>query len=1364
MSILAQPEEVIFKDHGIIRIWQEGQGYLGNYTRIAVFDLFKFPRVIHEKDLDKKFTRNYHKKRYRVDIDHESLREQKLLFSGKRMSNYTNKFSLDIAKTCLDELLDKEIQLYLYKVQGNFIIILIDEFISFCATSYEGLQQEFRKINVNQSSIAYFDKLYQLQQLARFKDGQLTFRKINTHPQVRAYPPDLILQLLHSLKYAQQTVQSLSSPVSGEYGVNFVMNNQVVKLEHPIEYVISSTPVQFRNWLHVACNYSPDSYERILAVGDRKPQDFTEVKINDLRLDLLTFVRGNLPQDYLPLMRLMASIYQMHDFTEKFMEIWGSFIEGISEELIEEQQFSDFFSMLSSTNIDMMITSDDSSKNRVATVFNLFDHPKVFDRQENEYSLPKRVWVSDECNADALIIILAFLHMVQSEQGESIDLMVIQSSYLSLRLKQDHITKIFRKIVMDSSIFYRIDHLNTTAFDRMDRLVLNRTPWINDSLSRIMGGELPNVETPIFIPSSGLPQMVHLYPASRVQIPKSEEEIVEYQTIIEDVVIEQQTPETIQEDLQDEFPEPEVHEEPLVLVKDETKEQEQVTGIFAIEKSLKSIPNWKVSFINETESMKDDLNFLKTNLIKIRKKTATRLECKLTASTAGGLLEGLINLMLDLPYKNNYETKKFFKKINEAFYNRKITTKQKDIFHLFRKDRNEASHPGFVKLKHPKAVIFVIEYIFDCLSTESTKGDETRSVGKRKKNTQKRMSKKKERKEVENPQPVIDRQMKVDNIPLEKLLVDFIRLSDIDQEVKRWIHTIPEETFPPDQLFQLFDAIRDDHSLLCKLYYTIGDTLDFTQFTAKELGQLDTLREKSLIKVQRIDETTGSLQILNQGKEKVKEQIVKVQNLSELLVETELSLESISLLLEHYKTKGHITYSLSLISWIRLIAIFYYRRFKRIHPVLSSIMAIMDQGVVVSDPEEFAHGMNMRYLNTLMQIEEDIKLKQSIDPVLDTTAIPKPYEEEVPVPVTNETLDLEAQIYEGLATKHTASIKEPRKVEVVTMDGFELEEKSPIPKGGTRRKKPIKKDVIQKPAVRVPPTEDQARASIEKRVILIQERQEKAAKRRKKSTRIRSPYALLEFPEREDSRKDFLFDQPLDHLQITGLPKKVLKEHLKFNAIEEFSAYKFTYDSIEGVGKKTNNELLEFHAILDSIDELSDHEFAMILSDTGKREYIKSGGYLKVEYLPLNVSLPLPDEVKLDILESIETTSTPKEVMIKLHLKLCELLAIELDYKDSIDTMIEKFQKFQDRRIKLMFENDQFINLQFSWGLKHQQEFEELGLEEQKELLQETKEMVMQQLEQMVINPQLLHLTSFPDVPQTKSDQEADPDRTVMAV
>jgi hypothetical protein len=243
---------------------------------------------------------------------------------------------------------------------------------------------------------------------------------------------------------------------------------------------------------------------------------------------------------------------------------------------------------------------------------------------------------------------------------------------------------------------------------------------------------------------------------------------------------------------------------------------------------------------------------------------------------------------------------------------------------------------------------------------------------------------------------------------------------------------------------------------------------------------------------------------------------------------------------------------------------------------------------------------------------------------------------------------------------------------------------------------------------------------------------------------------LKDNPVKEDKEK-MILGLNLDNLKI---PNKILAllKGLGLETIEDFKKYEYDFNHLSGVGLKTNAELIGLHAATHVLGELNSIEIRHLLSDTGVVEYVKAGGQIPNHLLPPHVFIPIDETILTDICGKIDATTSPDEAFMVIHQEIFDVLKMDYDDDDTLDTLSVRFTKYQKKAGYLETNGSDNQVMSFSWGSKLITEFHKLDDElERKQLLLRAREGILSQLEGMMLNPG--YLATLKDNP-VKEDKE----------
>jgi hypothetical protein len=453
-------------------------------------------------------------------------------------------------------------------------------------------------------------------------------------------------------------------------------------------------------------------------------------------------------------------------------------------------------------------------------------------------------------------------------------------------------------------------------------------------------------------------------------------------------------------------------------------------------------------------------------------------------------------------------------------------------------------------------------------------------------------------------------------------------------------------------------------------------------------------------------------------------------------MDTEEVLQNIQEILDYYRSRGPFAYSLAMSNWAHLLAMTYYKKFDRIPPLLMAVFLTTHQhdgnGLMeFGNVEAIANSLDNQYLNRLGKIYDEI-----------TTNNPEPIHEKPlgPVPPVQTDTPVSSQPPE-LADEELQPIHY-EKDENVMQHSFS--------KSNTRKpRKPTKPKVVE-PQLRTLPSMEVCRELAKNRIDQFKRQAKKKTRTVAFNKRNQVMVVLPEQTEPIDKEK-MILGLNLDNLKI---PNKILAllKGLGLETIEDFKKYEYDFNHLSGVGLKTNAELIGLHAATHVLGELNSIEIRHLLSDTGVVEYVKAGGQIPNHLLPPHVFIPIDETILTDICGKIDATTSPDEAFMVIHQEIFDVLKMDYDDDDTLDTLSVRFTKYQKKAGYLETNGSDNQVMSFSWGSKLITEFHKLDDElERKQLLLRAREGILSQLEGMMLNPG--YLATLKDNP-VKEDKE----------
>ncbi|MCY3411767.1 MAG: hypothetical protein INQ03_09060 [Candidatus Heimdallarchaeota archaeon] len=453
---------VEFVPQGFFRITDE----CVRFTRVSVINLIPMQNYVCLQQLKAEDRNVFYENKKRFERMEEETRISSLLEYREKIKQVYNK-NFDSKRLfreqnleLLKEIITEGIQFKIIIVDQKSMIILYSQSDWF---SYQNKLDTVKSSLLQQSyRVSLFSDLVDIHKILEISEHDFKFRG-REHPQLE----EIDLRQLERIKKKLDliTPSNVDTPDLFDAGYNFsiddiVYNLKPTSISNPALQVIQGDNQQVHSWLKK--HELTSNYHTMLVIGGPQPDGFKRLEIQQIRLDLLNFIRNEERSDYIQALQLIEIITGEKGFVNHLLEIMKIYIEDTMEEDRKKIDMKSFHEALSNLGEDYQ----SAVVRRVLAQFNYLDT-----LLPGELQLHQRSWIPMSYNPNDLLLLLPLLLQI-SDQFRGIHFLMINDHNLSNALTKPEIYKHLYDLLINRTTIFVSHSIFTPTFKGMDKLIL----------------------------------------------------------------------------------------------------------------------------------------------------------------------------------------------------------------------------------------------------------------------------------------------------------------------------------------------------------------------------------------------------------------------------------------------------------------------------------------------------------------------------------------------------------------------------------------------------------------------------------------------------------------------------------------------------------------------------------------------------------------------------------------------------------------------------------------------------------------------------------------------------------------------------
>ncbi len=496
------------------------------FVRIAAITFPKPLEIYNEKQLPKKTSKTIKNLRYNTSplIDEEatyrSLRNKYLLHNQSTID--TKAIRNKYISSYLSQLIKNNIDIHIINSpKDNVFLVVGVEYSTKVLIHPESIVRS--KIVNGLSDQHYlldqYPNLLGMASLAKINlNFQISFYRSTTdHPQMQKFDRAIIYKLIDRITKTSKlndaenynydingfTSAVLEDPLSASRQCFqlYLDNGDVLNYAQLLgtSLVVHADHDKFQSWLlnysfyleHIKSPQLQEVESSIIVIGGPRPLGYTEIDPSTLRLDFLEIIKNNPFYVWMPVFRLIGALYTYsarQNIAAEFNQYWSDIRQALGELMSQVDSFDKLIEKLVDSFENEINLTDDLVARSLLSVFNQMKLISTFDRNDTDFSLPKRSYISsDNYSFTDIFLLLYTLTLRASIDWSPIHSLIINDYDLSALMTMDKV-----RIILDDkntgfddvSKVHRATRMRQSRFNNMPKIILSYNQEVRKFLTK----------------------------------------------------------------------------------------------------------------------------------------------------------------------------------------------------------------------------------------------------------------------------------------------------------------------------------------------------------------------------------------------------------------------------------------------------------------------------------------------------------------------------------------------------------------------------------------------------------------------------------------------------------------------------------------------------------------------------------------------------------------------------------------------------------------------------------------------------------------------------------------------------------------